>query len=34
MTKKFASQADLTEKKVTFDKLSDNGYPYCSTKPL
>ena len=28
MSKKFASQADLTEKKVTFDKLSDNAYAY------
>jgi hypothetical protein len=24
--KKFASQADLEEKKVSFDKLSDNAY--------
>jgi hypothetical protein len=28
MSKKFASQADLTEKKVSFDKLSDNAYAY------
>ena len=28
MSKKFASQADLTEKKVSFDKLSENGYAY------
>src|SRR3954447_8067933 len=28
MTKKFASQADLTEKKVTFEKLSENAYAY------
>ncbi|MGF7213663.1 hypothetical protein GGE65_008309, partial [Skermanella aerolata] len=26
--KKFASQADLEEKKVTFDKLSENAYAY------
>ena len=26
--KKFASQADLEVKKVTFDKLSDNAYAY------
>src|SRR5256714_12566632 len=26
--KKFASQADLTEKKVSFDKLSDHAYAY------
>jgi glyoxylase-like metal-dependent hydrolase (beta-lactamase superfamily II) len=26
--KKFASQADLAEKKVSFDKLSDNAYAY------
>src|SRR5438876_5694064 len=26
--KKFASQADLEEKKVSFDKLSDNAYAY------
>jgi glyoxylase-like metal-dependent hydrolase (beta-lactamase superfamily II) len=26
--KKFASQADLDEKKVTFEKLSDNAYAY------
>ena len=28
MTRKFASQADLTDKKVSFDKLSDNAYAY------
>jgi len=28
MDKKFASQADLTEKKVSFDKLSDHAYAY------
>ena len=28
MTKAFASQADLIEKKVSFDKLSDNAYAY------
>jgi glyoxylase-like metal-dependent hydrolase (beta-lactamase superfamily II) len=28
MTKAFASQADLTEKTVSFDKLSDNAYAY------
>jgi len=28
MSKKFASQADLEEKKVSFDKLSDNAYAY------
>jgi|tagenome__1003787_1003787.scaffolds.fasta_scaffold20866546_2 hypothetical protein len=28
MSKKFAFQADLTEKKVSFDKLSDNAYAY------
>ncbi len=28
MTKAFASQADLEEKKVTFTKLSDNAYAY------
>ncbi len=27
-TKKFASHADLEEKKVSFDKLSDNAYAY------
>jgi glyoxylase-like metal-dependent hydrolase (beta-lactamase superfamily II) len=27
-TKAFASQADLVEKKVSFDKLSDNAYAY------
>ena len=27
-TKKFASQADLEEKKISFDKLSDNAYAY------
>src|SRR5438477_12510543 len=26
--KKFASQADLEEKKLSFDKLSDNAYAY------
>ena len=26
--KKFASQADLQEKKVSFDKLSENAYAY------
>ena len=26
--KKFASQADLEEKKVSFDKLSDHAYAY------
>jgi hypothetical protein len=26
--KKFASQADLVEKKVSFDKLSDHAYAY------
>ena len=26
--KKFASQADLTEKKVTFEKLSEHAYAY------
>src|SRR6058998_1435898 len=26
--KKFASQADLEEKKISFDKLSDNAYAY------
>ncbi len=28
MSKKFASQADLQEKKVSFDKLSDNAWAY------
>src|SRR3954466_8682122 len=28
MSKKFTSQADLTEKKVSFDKLSENAYAY------
>ena len=28
MSKKFASHADLVEKKVSFDKLSDNAYAY------
>ncbi len=28
MSKKFASQADLEEKKVSFDKLSDNAWAY------
>src|SRR5215470_3541695 len=28
MTKTFASQADLQDKKVTFTKLSDNAYAY------
>jgi glyoxylase-like metal-dependent hydrolase (beta-lactamase superfamily II) len=28
MSKAFASQADLTEKKVSFTKLSDNAYAY------
>jgi glyoxylase-like metal-dependent hydrolase (beta-lactamase superfamily II) len=28
MSKSFASQADLTEKTVSFDKLSDNAYAY------
>jgi glyoxylase-like metal-dependent hydrolase (beta-lactamase superfamily II) len=28
MTKKFASQADLTEKVVSFDRLSENAYAY------
>jgi glyoxylase-like metal-dependent hydrolase (beta-lactamase superfamily II) len=28
MSKKFASHADLEEKKVSFDKLSDNAYAY------
>ncbi|HEY0834311.1 MAG TPA: MBL fold metallo-hydrolase [Azospirillum sp.] len=28
MSKAFASQADLEEKKVSFDKLSDNAYAY------
>src|SRR5690349_20515959 len=28
MTKTFASQADLQQKKVTFTKLSDNAYAY------
>src|SRR5499427_5557547 len=28
MTKAFASQADLADKKVTFSKLSDNAYAY------
>ena len=28
MSKEFASQADLDEKKVSFDKLSDNAYAY------
>ena len=28
MTKAFASQADLAEKKVSFDKLSDHAYAY------
>jgi glyoxylase-like metal-dependent hydrolase (beta-lactamase superfamily II) len=28
MTKAFASQADLTEKVVSFDRLSDNAYAY------
>ena len=28
MSKAFASQADLQEKKVTFTKLSDNAYAY------
>ena len=26
--KKFASQADLEEKKVSFDRLSDHAYAY------
>ena len=28
MSKAFASQADLADKKVTFTKLSDNAYAY------
>ena len=28
MTKKFASHADVEEKRVTFTKLSDNAYAY------
>ena len=28
MSKKFASHADLEEKKVSFDKLSDHAYAY------
>src|SRR5262245_4273504 len=28
MTKAFASQADLADKKITFSKLSDNAYAY------
>ena len=28
IAKKFASQADLVEKKVSFDKLSDHAYAY------
>src|SRR5438552_12326159 len=28
MDKQFASQADLEEKKVSFDKLSDHAYAY------
>ena len=28
MSKAFASQADLVEKKISFDKLSDNAYAY------
>src|SRR5512145_100524 len=28
MTRKFASQADLDEKKVSFDKLSEHAYAY------
>ena len=28
MTKQFASQADLEEKRVSFDQLSDNAYAY------
>lgn len=28
MSKKFASQADLEEKKVTFEQLSENAYAY------
>ena len=28
MSKAFASQADLAEKKVSFTKLSDNAYAY------
>jgi glyoxylase-like metal-dependent hydrolase (beta-lactamase superfamily II) len=28
LSKKFASQADLEEKKVSFDRLSDNAYAY------
>jgi glyoxylase-like metal-dependent hydrolase (beta-lactamase superfamily II) len=28
MPKKFASQADMEEKKITFEKLSDNAYAY------
>src|SRR3954451_25229939 len=28
MSKKFASKADLEEKKVSFDKLSENAYAY------
>ena len=28
MEKKFASQADLEEKKVSFDRLSDHAYAY------
>ncbi|TAH45743.1 MAG: MBL fold metallo-hydrolase, partial [Betaproteobacteria bacterium] len=27
-TKKFASQADLEEKQISWDKLSDNAYAY------
>ena len=28
MSKEFASQADLAEKKITFDKLSEHAYAY------
>ena len=28
MDKKFASHADLEEKRISFDKLSDNAYAY------
>ena len=28
MSKPFASQADLAEKKISFERLSDNAYAY------
>ena len=31
MSKPFASQADLAEKKISFERLSDNAYAYAPT---